>query len=254
MAAQQHALERPLFSNFGFVIYRKDIENAVSFAAAHPWITIAMAAVLACVTILAIMVTAGMIKSNDVFYIILVPVTVAGIIFLTIALVMYIKVTAVVLVCILAGVMLGRATVAQKPSDEPERAATSPSPPPQLNPNVHSEYETIAQSVCTSMVIKGGHQGWTFAVRRQCDSRSITKPCDVLCGLEALHNLESADPELSNKKWTCLGAVRVYESRPVSQPSTTNNNPSIGFKVFWSESYHTGDYCGPNYCCCFAAA
>ena len=250
MAAQQPAgpaLERPLFSNFGFVIYRKDIENAVSFSTAHPWVTIAVAAVLVCVTILAIMVTAGMIKSNDVFYIILVPVAVAGIIFLTIALVMYIKVTAVVLVCILVGVMLGRATVTQKPSNEPE---TSPSPLPQLNPNVHNEYETIAQSVCTSMAIKGGYHGWTFAVRRKCDD--ITKPCDVLCSLQALRNLETY-PDPSKTKWTCLGAVHVYESRPVSQPSTTKN-PSIGFKVFWSESYHTGQHCGPNHCCCFAAA
>ena len=115
MAAQEH-VEKPLFANFGFTIkfYRKDIENAVSFSIAHPFVTSAVAAVLVCVTILAIMVTAGMIKSNDVFYIILVPVTVAGKTFLTIALVMYIKVTAVVLVCILVGVMLGRATVTQK--------------------------------------------------------------------------------------------------------------------------------------------
>ena len=246
MAAQE---EKPLFANFGFTIYRKDIENAVSFSIAHPWVTIAVAAVFVCVTILAIMVTAGMIKSNDVFYIILVPVTVAGITFLTIALVMYIKVTAVVLVCILVGVMLGRTTVTQKnclQSEEQEIPATSPSPQPQLNPNVHNEYETIAQSVCTSMAIKGGHQGWTFAVRRQCDSN--TKPCDVLCGLQALHNL---DPQSSKKKWTCLGAVHVYPSRPVSQPSTTEN-PSIGFKVFWSNVYHTGQNCGPNYCCCAA--
>ena len=249
MAAQEHAVEKPLFANFGFTIYRKDIENAVSFAIAHPWVTIAVAAVFVCVTFLAIMVTAGMIKSNDVFYIILVPVTVAGIIFLTIALVMYIKVTAVVLVCILVGLMLGRTTVTQKQFEEGERPATSPSPLPQLNPNVHSEYETIAQSVCTSMAIKGGHQGWTFAVRRKCDS--ITKPCDVLCGLEALHNLETY-PEPSKSKWTCLGAVHVYKSRPVSQPSTTKN-PSIGFKVYWSNSYHTGQHCGPNYCCCVAA-
>ena len=220
MAAQEHA---PLFANFGFTIYRKDIENAVSFATAHPWVTIAVVAVLACVTILVIKMPA-MIKS--------LPVTVVGIIFVLLFSVA------------LFGVMLGRMTVTQ---------TASPSPLPQLNPNVHSEYETIAQSVCTSMAIKGGHQGWTYAVGRQCDSISITKPCDVFCGLEALHNLESADPELSNKKWTCLGAVHVYESRPVSQPSTTKN-PSIGFKVYWSESYHTVHYCGPNYCCCFAAA
>ena len=160
MAAQEHAVEKPLFANFGFTIYRKDIENAVSFSIAHPWVTSAVVAVIVCVTILTIMVTAGMIKSNDVFYIILVPVSVAGITFLTIALVMYIKVTAVVLVCVLVGVMLCRATVTQKnclQSEEQESATTSPSPLTQLNPNVHNEYETIAQSVCTSMAIKGGH-------------------------------------------------------------------------------------------------
>ena len=151
--------------------------------------------------------------------------TVAGIIFLTFALVMYTTVTAVVLLWVLVGV-------------------TSPCPLPKL---VHSEYEIIAQSACTSMAIKAGHQGWTFAVRRKCDS--ITKPCNVLCGLQALRNL---DFQTSKRRWTCLGAVHVYESRPVSQPSTTQN-PSIGFKVYWSKSYHTGQHCGPNYCCCAAA-
>ena len=150
-------------------------------------ITIAVAAVLACVTVLAIMVTAGMIKSNDVFYIILVPVTVAGIIFLALALVMYIKVSPAVLVCILVGVMLGVTTVlvTQKKcpqSEERGSPATSPSPlpqAPQLNPNVHSEYETIAQSACTSMAIKGGHE----AGHLQSEESVIPLPNRVMCSV-----------------------------------------------------------------------
>ncbi len=120
--------------------------------------------------------------------------------------------------------------------------------PGQRSPNEHSEYETIAQSACTSMAIKEGRGGWTFAVRRRCDSN--TASCETLCGVQALRNLDS---QSSQKSWSCLGAIHVYGGRPVSHQSTTSN-PSIGFKVYWSSFYHRGTSCGPNYCCCLASA
>ena len=48
----------------------------------------------------------------------------------------------------------------------------------------HNEYETLAQSVCTSMAVSKGLKGWTYAVRRVC-SGSVT--CDKMCASKFLH-------------------------------------------------------------------
>lgn len=263
MAAQNQAEaighRPPLFAKFGFNIYRKDVEDAISGAMAHPWATVAVVAALISAAIL-VLVSAGGITPNSVVYLIL-GIPVAGMVFLVLALVMEMKVkTLLPIVCVLVAIAFvadGGSSlshywmlVVQKhiPQSEEQQMNSAASPPPQQSLNAHSEYETIAQSVCTSMAVSRGSAGWTFAVKRQCNS--ITEPCEAICGLNTLHDL---DKQSSKKRWSCLGAIHVYGGRPVSQPSTASN-PSIGFKVYWSPSYHTGQNCGPNYCCCLAAA
>ena len=113
---------------------------------------------------------------------------------------------------------------------------------------VHNEYETIAQSVCTSMAVSRELNGWTYAVQRRCDSS--TGSCEKICASMALRDQDS---QTSGRAWSTLGAVHVYGGRPVSQASTTCD-PYLGLKVYWSSTYHTGQNCGPNYCCCLAAA
>ena len=266
MAAQDqtgavgHRPPGPLFAKFGFNIYRRDVEDAISGAMAHPWATVAVVAVLISIAIL-VLVSAGGIKPNSLVYLIL-GIPVAGMVFLVLALVMEMKVkTLLPIVCVLVAIAFmvdgGDSLshywtiVAQKylpQSEEQQTGSATSTPHSQHNQNVHSEYETIAQSVCTSMAVSKGSAGWTFAVKRQCDSTTVS--CEKICGLNILHNL---DKQSSKQHWSCLGAIHVYGGRPVSQPNTASN-PSIGFKVYWSPSYHTGKNCGPNYCCCLAAA
>ena len=252
--AQQHA---PLFSKFGLTIYRKDVEDALSGALAHPWAAVVLAAIAMSIALL-VLVTAGGIKPNLLVYIIL-GVPVAGIAIVVLVLVMEMKVkTLIPILCVLVAILIlvdgGSGLshywtlVAQKHLSQSEEQQFHSALPPQESPNVHNEYETIAQSACTSMAVKEGHAGWTFAVQRQCDSS--TKPCEAICATQALH---TQDKQSSLKQWSCLGALHVYRERPVSQPSTTSK-PSMGFKVYWSPGYHTGQNCGPNYCCCFAAS
>ena len=242
----------PLFAKFGLTIYRKDIEDAASGAMAHPWAAVAVAATLISVAVI-VLVSAGGIKPNMVVYVILgIPVT--GVVLLVLVLVMELKVkTLLPIVCVLVALLFVSGTgrgwikyLTPKPQQNEEQQVSSNIP--QKNPNFHNEYETIAQSACTTMAISGNHIGWTFAVKRQCDSS--TASCETICSLQTLHAL---DKQTSEKQWSCLGAVHVYADRPVSQPSTTSR-PSIGFKVYWSPTYYTSKNCGPNYCCCFAVA
>ena len=239
----------PLFAKFGLTIYRKDIEDVLSGAIAHPWAAATVAAILISVAII-VLVSAGGIKPNLVVYVILgIPVT--GVALLLLVLVMELKVkTLLPIVCVLVALLFmtgaGRSWIeylAPNPIQHEEQQVSSSIL--QKNPNFHDEYETIAQAACTTMVIKGNHGGWTFAVKRQCDSS--TASCETICGLQALHNL---DGQTRSRQWSCLGGVHVYPDRPVSQPSTTSK-PSIGFKVFWSPNYHAEKHCGPNYCCCY---
>ena len=110
----------------------------------------------------------------------------------------------------------------------------------------HDEYETVAQSVCTSMAIGKRLRGWTYAVGRVCSSS--TESCQEICSSKFLH---VQDTQTAHSTWSCVGALHVYKSRPSSSPGT-KNSPSIGLKVYWSSSYHTGRNCGPNFCCCHA--
>ena len=110
----------------------------------------------------------------------------------------------------------------------------------------HNEYETIAQSVCTSMAVSKNLDGWAYAVQRLC---SGTDTCLEICTSKSLHE---QDPQTKDKRWRGLGALHVYLDRPSSSPGTSND-PHIGLKVYWSSIYHVGTGCGPNYCCCHAA-
>ena len=110
----------------------------------------------------------------------------------------------------------------------------------------HNEYEIVAQSACTSMAIDRKLAGWTFAVQRVCSSR--TETCVRICSSKFLHTL---DQQTSHSTWSCIGALHVYKGRPSSAPGNFYS-PSIGLKVYWNRSYHTGGGCGPNYCCCHA--
>ena len=110
----------------------------------------------------------------------------------------------------------------------------------------HNESETIAQAVCTTMAVTKNKAGWIYAVQRKCETSLET--CVQICASEFLH---TQDPETTQRQWSTLGAIRVYDNRPSSSASTVNS-PHIGFKVFWSSNYHTGIGCGANYCCCHA--
>ncbi len=243
---QQQLQQTPLFSKFGLTIYRKDIKDARTGALAHPWATVALVAITISIAVL-VLVFAGGIKPNSFVYIILgIPVTGFGFLVLALLLEMKVKTLLVPILCVV--LLMGGGSgwsyywtlVTQKYTLQPATVQEK-----QL-PNVHNEYETIAQSVCTSMAIKQGWAGWTFAVRRQCDSTTKHSDCGAICGTKDLYD---EDAQLKNKRLACLGAIHVYHGR---QPSTTK--PSIGFKVFWSSGYHESKGCGPNYCCCAAAA
>ena len=113
----------------------------------------------------------------------------------------------------------------------------------------HNEYETTAQSVCTSMAVNRNRSGWTYAVQRQCQGSHSTDTCVQVCASQILHKQDS---QTKDQPWSTLGAIHVYADRPSSSPGNAEN-PQIGLKVFWSEKYHQWSTCGPNYCCCFAA-
>lgn len=110
----------------------------------------------------------------------------------------------------------------------------------------HSEYETIAQGLCTTMTILNGQAGWTYAVRRYC-SRDQLETCNELC---PARSLTRADRSNQNRKWEAIGALHVYQPRPLSESSTVSH-PSMGLKVLWEPNYQSSTRCGPNYCCCF---
>ena len=110
----------------------------------------------------------------------------------------------------------------------------------------HDEYETVAQSVCTSMAIDRRLNGWTYAVQRVCSSS--TETCQEICSSKFLH---VQDSQTVHSTWSCIGALHVYKNRPSSSPGT-KQAPSIGLKVFWWSNYHTHRSCGPNFCCCHA--
>ena len=109
----------------------------------------------------------------------------------------------------------------------------------------HDEYEIIAQSVCTSIAVTMNAAGWTFAVQRYCSPRA-RETCVQLCASAALH---AQDFQTELKTWSTIGAILVYKDRPSSSAGTVAD-PHIGFKVYWSSTYHQGAGCGPNYCCC----
>ena len=104
----------------------------------------------------------------------------------------------------------------------------------------------MAQAICTSMAINANKHGWTYAVKRKCDDKTST--CASLC----LSNIRNQDSQTSKSSWSTLGAIHVYEGRPVSSGSSTVTT-TLGLKVFWAEGYENGQNCGPNYCCCHAA-
>ena len=103
----------------------------------------------------------------------------------------------------------------------------------------------MAQSICTSMAIKDDKEGWTYAVKRKCDGD--TSSCESLC----VSNIRNQDPQTKEREWSTLGAIHVYPGRPASS-GTSPHTSTLGLKVYWSTSYHTGQNCGSNFCCCHA--
>ena len=237
----------PLFRKFGLTIYREDIKIVLTGAIAHPWAAETILMLAICIVFLALGFKGGMKPNSEVNVFLMILLVGAFLIVLGFMMEMEIKIKTLLPLIFMIIVFFvygsGKASHNSELND-----VAPPSTPSIPNSNVHGEYETIAQSVCTSMAIKEGCAGWTFAIKRQCDS--VTEPCQKLCGLQALHDL---DQQSRKQQWSCLGAIHVYGNRPVSNPSTTSN-PSIGYKVYWSPSYHVGGSCGPNYCCCLAAA
>ncbi len=237
-----------MFSALGVTLFRQDIEDAISQAKEHPVAAASMFIVAMCTAAFVLGIT-GTLKANSAILILLWTI---GAVFLILLAYINIEKTVNNLFPAAIGVVffiwIFMFSCSESSLEKTEKVKVEAPPPVVLAPSsTHSEYETIAQSVCTSMAIKENRAGWTFAVKRQCDS--VTAPCQTICALQALHNL---DTQSSKQQWQCLGAIHVYPNRPVSNPSTLTS-PSIGFKVYWSPSYHEGQHCGPNYCCCLAA-
>lgn len=263
MAAQQEGQaapqqqRHPVFSKWGVTVYREDLDDLITAARAHPLAAVGVAAVAISIAILVLVLVGWLnltpgVLTSVVLTVLGLPLAIFSLLALSVVLEMQIK-TVLPILCILAIVYVVRSGPGaghDDPATEPNSAAQQ-SVQQQQNWNVHDEYETIAQSVCTSMAIKENRPGWTFAVKRQCDSS--TEPCEAICSATALHE---QDGETKSKQWSCLGAIHVHQDppRPVSGPSTVSK-PSMGLKVYWSSSYHKGrNFCGPNYCCCLAAA
>ena len=255
MAAQQEGQaapqqqRHPVFSKWGVTVYREDLVKLITATRAHPLAAVGVAALAISIPILVLVLVGWLNLTPGVLTVLGFPVGIFTLLALPLVLEMQIK-TALPILCVLAIVCMVR--LSGSPENDvlaTEKSAAQQSVQQQQNWNVHDEYETIAQSVCTSMAIKENRPGWTFAVKRQCDSS--TEPCVEICSATALHEL---DAPTKSQQWSCLGAIHVYQSRPASGPSTFSK-PSMGFKVYWSSIYHEGrNFCGPNYCCCFAAA
>lgn len=260
MAAQQEGQaapqqqRHPVFSKWGVTVYREDLDDLITAVRAHPLAAVGVTALAISIAIL-VLVLVGWLKltpgvlTSVVLTVLGLPVSIFLLLALSVVLEMPIK-TVLPILCILAIVYVVRSGGPGHDDPATENSAAQQSVQQQQNLNAHDEYETIAQSVCTSMAIKENRGGWTFAVRRQCDSS--TEPCEAICSAAALHK---QDDQTKSQRWSCLGAIHVYRDppRPVSGPSTVSK-PSMGLKVFWSSSYHKGRNCGPNYCCCLAAA
>ena len=258
MAAQQgdqaapQQQRHPVFSIWGVTHYRDDLGLTISsLQPTHPLAAVGVAALVISIAILVLVLVGWLnltpgVLTSVVVTVLGLPVAIFMLLALSLVLEMQIK-TVLPILCVLAVVYVVRGGSPGYDDPATENSAVQQSVQ-QQSLNVHSEYETIAQSVCTSMAIKENRAGWTFAVQRRCDSS--TETCEAICSATALH---VQDEQTKSRKWSCLGAIHVYGKRPVSGPSTVSN-PSMGFKVFWNSNYHKGRNCGPNYCCCHAAA
>ena len=111
----------------------------------------------------------------------------------------------------------------------------------------HTDEEIVAQSICESIMVINDFAGWVYAVGRTCASSGIAT-CVEICDSCYQH---VQDAQTVHRTWTTVGAVHVYQNRPVTGDGT-DSTATLGLKVYWSPSYHTNAACGPNYCCCRA--
>ena len=254
MAAQQEGQTAPqqqrhrVFSKCGVTV---DLDKLITAARPHPLAAVGVAALTISVAMLVLVgwlnLTLGVLTSV-ILTVLGVPLAIFSLLALSLVLEMKIK-TVLPILCILAVVYMMRCGGPGYDDPATEKSATQQSVQ-QQKLNAHDEYETIAQSVCTSMAIKENRGGWTFAVKRHCNFKdSSTEPCEAICSVTALHK---QDDQTKSRQWSYLGAIHVYQPHPVSEPSTVSK-PSMGLKVFWISNYHKIRGCGPNYCCCFAA-
>lgn len=255
MATQQEGQAAPqqqphlVFSKWGVTVYREDLVKLITATRAHPLAAVGVAALAISIPILVLVLVGWLNLTPGVLTVLGFPVGIFTLLALPLVLEMQIK-TALPILCVLAIVCMVR--LSGSPENDvlaTEKSAAQQSVQQQQNLTVHDAYETIAQSVCTSMAIKENRGGWTYAVKKQCDSSS--EPCEAICSSAALHKQDS---QTKSKPWSCLGAIAVYQPHPASGPSTVSE-PFMGFKVLWSSSYTNCKKrgCGPNYCCCLVA-
>lgn len=110
----------------------------------------------------------------------------------------------------------------------------------------HSTAEILAQSMCQASASSTGQTGRVYAVGRRCVIGGHT--CNQIC---ASTQLRMQDVQTRHSIWSCINAYHVYKFRPA-----TNIYGSASTAILGLKSASTGchvNYCGPNFCCCFAA-
>ncbi len=108
----------------------------------------------------------------------------------------------------------------------------------------HTTEEILAAAICQSEVPSGNT---VYAVGRKCVWPTHTSTCDQICSSPTLRN---QDNQVKDKKMSCVGALHVYGSRPITNKMGEETTATLGLKTRREGCSYSS--CGANYCCCAA--
>ena len=137
----------------------------------------------------------------------------------------------IMLLLVLVLVSLPQSGIAQDPAIE-SRTIDTPKLPNKFE--FEKPQQRLAQATCVAL---NPGAGWTYAVPRQCGNTVAS--CNQIC-----KTLLSRIPNPQPGRTSCFNALHIYGG---NEPTDTYH--TAGFKTYKYNSC-TGNFCGPNYCCC----
>ena len=105
--------------------------------------------------------------------------------------------------------------------------------------------------MCQAQATQRNLYGRVYAVGRKCPNPWYTQNdnCASICESPFVH---IQDDQTAHDNWSCIAAYHVYNSRPVTTRNGQRNTAKLGLKSTREGCAYGG--CGPNFCCCYAAA